>query len=128
MPSRTPRAACASAERIGVSVITPVPASSACRIGTRLPTRIESVAASRAASRLRSSRPITGERQSKPWIAERAAGRRSAKRRPAPAIAASPSHATHVACRKAESAISTRVRIGNCWWACWKTWTTCGTT
>src|SRR6185437_2315785 len=110
MPSRTPRAAAASASRIGTSVITPVPASSAARIGTPLPTRIESVAASRAASRWRSIRPATGARQARRCRRARGPGRETATRSATIAAAASAIQPTHVARRNVEKPINARVR------------------
>src|SRR5687767_5095797 len=128
MPSRTPRAAVVSASRIGTSVITPVPASSDCRIGTRLPTRIESVAARRAESRLRSTRPTAGARHRKRWMAAREAGRFIAAPRAMAASEKNATHASQVACRNPESQMSARVSTGSCWCACWKTCTTWGRT
>ena len=67
-------------------------------------------------------------RHRKRWIAAREPGRFSATRSAIAMATASAIHSPHVAWRKFDSAISARVRIGNCWCACWKTCTTCGST
>src|SRR5262245_30126316 len=127
-PPRAPAHASSSARRIGTFATTPAPARNATSSGTRLPTRIARVAASRAVLSPRWSGATSGSRSNHRCQRSRRRGTASAARTASTAPASASTTNPPYTRRKFDSPISARVSNGRVWLVFWNTCTTCGTT
>ena len=128
MPSRTPRAAVASASRIGTRVMTPVARLERLQDRHAAADEDRQRGGEARASRWRRTRPRAGAPRRKRW--RRARGRGARERDAERDRGRDGEHdpGRHVACRKAENAMSARVRSGSVLVRVLETCTTCGST
>ena len=105
-----------------------MPAPSAASTGTPLPTSIDKVAASCAASRTRMRRPTIGRRNKKTCRRRRDVSFRISARKTNTPTPAARIHSHHVHCKNVDNPNSARVNNGRVCLVASNTPTTCGTT